>query len=125
MICASDHVVGRCAIAVVFGLVLVVAGCGLTGSLRGTDLPRGLQVVGAGFVIDWDAPAEGTAYLVERTSGKVIETRSLDEGESYDFSIDADEAASAFEKAVGIPLADARLVLYFKPADPQNSASRR
>lgn len=110
--------IGGCAMAVLIVLVMVGGGCGLGGSLRGTDLPKGLEVVGAGFMIDWDAPAAGTAYLVEKTSGKVIETRSLSEGESYDFTIDADEAGSEFEKVVGVPLASARLVLYFKPANP-------
>jgi hypothetical protein len=113
----SKRIVGKCAIVVLTGLAMVGTGCGMTGSLRGTDLPRGLQAVGGGFMIDWDAPMKGTVYLVERTSGKVIETRSLDEGESYDFSIDAD-AASTFENALGIPLAEARLVLYWKPANP-------
>jgi hypothetical protein len=48
----------------------------------------------------------------------VIETRSLSEGESYDFSIDAGKGVSEFEKAIGIPLAEARLVLYWRPARP-------
>jgi hypothetical protein len=46
----SKRIVGRGAMAVLLGLAMVVAGCGLTGALRGTDLPKGLQVVGAGFM---------------------------------------------------------------------------
>lgn len=110
------------AAAWIAGLVIVAAGCGTMGPPHEADLPSGLQAVGGGLVINWKAPVEGTAYLVERTSSRVIETRSLNEGELYDFEIHPGEVIQTFEVAFGVPLADARFVLYFKPTDPKSGA---
>ena len=60
-------------------------------------------------------------YLVETTTGKMVETRSLDKDESYDFemSLDDEDVTETFKSAFGIPVGDAKLVLYFKPASPE------
>jgi hypothetical protein len=107
-------------VAAVAGLMMAAAGCSTMG-LQGGDLPRGAKVVGGGFLIDWEAPTPGTAYLVETKSGKIVETRSLDEDDSYDFemSLDDEDVVKTFENAFGVPMEKAKLVLYFKPAGPE------
>jgi hypothetical protein len=109
---------GIVVIAAIAGLMIVIAGCSTVGPLQGAALPRDAQIVGGGFRIDWIAPADGTALLYERNSGKIVETESLSEGDSYEFEMDLndEEVTQTFEKAFGIPVKDARLVLYFKPA---------
>jgi|GEM_PF-1129960 len=104
--------------AVIAGLTMLGAGCRTIAPALGTDLPRDAQIVGGGFQIDWIAPADGTVLLYERKAGKLVETKSLSEGDSYEFEIDLsdEEATETFKKAFGIPVKDARLVLYFKPA---------
>lgn len=111
---------GRGAMAVVVaGLALIATGCVATQDYAVPGLPHNLEVVGGGLTINWKAPTAGTAYLVEKTSGKIIETESLDEGEVFEFEIDPEEPAT-FEKAVGVPLPNARIVLLFKPANPKS-----
>ncbi|HSV98662.1 MAG TPA: hypothetical protein VLI39_00710 [Sedimentisphaerales bacterium] len=105
-------------IAVIAALMMGIAGCSTLGPLQGADLPRDAQIVGGGFRVDWIAPADGTVLLYERKSGKLVETESLSEGDSYEYDMDLsdEEVTQTFEKAFGIPVKDARLVLYFKPA---------
>jgi len=112
---------GRVVTVGIVGL-MAVAGCSTTGSLGRGDLPTGVQVVGGGFMINWDAPTNGTAYLVETMSGKIVETRSVEEGDTYDFemSLDDEDVVKAFENAFGVPMEKARFVLYFKPAERQS-----
>lgn len=107
-------------VAAVAGLMMAAAGCSTMG-LQGGDLPRGAKVVGGGFLIDWEAPTAGTAYLVEKTTGKIVETRSLDEDDSYDFemSLDDTNVTETFQNTFGVSVRDAKLVLYFKPAGPE------
>ncbi|HQI26714.1 MAG TPA: hypothetical protein PLT20_01410 [Sedimentisphaerales bacterium] len=109
-------------IAVTAALMMGMAGCSSLGPLQGADLPRDAQIVGGGFRIDWVAPADGTVLLYERKSGKLLETESLSEGDSYDFEIDLsdEEVTETFEKAFGVPVKDAKLLLYFKPARSQS-----
>lgn len=79
-------------------------------------VPGEEYLVGGGVMINWQAPAEGTAYLVEKTSGKIVETRSMKRGDVYDFSIGSAGQAVEFEKVFGVKLSEARLLLYFQPA---------
>ena len=111
------------AAGVVAGLVMMVAGCSTVGPWRIANLPSGGRIVGGGFAINWRAPVKGTVYLVEKMSGKVIATESLDEGELYKFNVDPGSEALAFKTAIGVNLADAELVLYFKPADKKSGKS--
>lgn len=120
MVCRRNCV--SVGIAVTAALMMGIAGCSALGPLQGADLPRDAQIVGGGFTIEWIAPADGTVLLYERKSGKLVETESLSEGDSYDFEMDLndEEVTQTFEKAFGIPVKDARLVLYFKPARGQS-----
>jgi hypothetical protein len=84
-------------------------------SLEPDGLPGEEYLVGGGMMIDWEAPAAGTAYLVEKVSGKIIETRSLNAGDSYSFSVGSSKQASEFELMLGIKFSEARFLLYFQP----------
>lgn len=57
---------------------LVLAGC------TTSNLPRGARLVGGGLDIRYTAPAAGTVILIERTSGRIVATRSL-EGNGHEF----------------------------------------
>ncbi|MBP7051534.1 MAG: hypothetical protein KBE65_11010 [Phycisphaerae bacterium] len=98
--------------------LLMIAGCSTTAFSGRTGVPQGAKAVGGGFAIDWEAPTAGTVYLVEETSGKIIETRSLDEDETFEFEADLsdDEVVQAFEQVTGVEMEKARLVLYFQPS---------
>ncbi|MEN6337720.1 MAG: hypothetical protein ABFE01_25990 [Phycisphaerales bacterium] len=108
----------------IVGLLMAASGCSTMTALHGADVPGGAQVVGGGFMINWEAPTAGTVYLVEKTSGKIIETRSLDEDDTYEFEMSLDDEAvvKTFENAFGVPMGKAKFVLYFKPASPKSDA---
>jgi hypothetical protein len=95
--------------------MLVLGGCSTERSLQPDGLPGDEYLVGGGMMIDWEAPAAGTAYLVEKVSGKIIETRSLKPGDSYSFSVGSSKQASEFEMMLGIKFSEARFLLYFQP----------
>lgn len=109
-------------ISAIVVLMMTSAGCSTTMLSGGADLPSNTQIVGGGFRIYWEAPAPGTVYLVEKTSGKILETESLDGGASYEFDMDlSDEGVvGAFERIIGDDAKKARLVLYFKPAPSES-----
>jgi len=104
----------------IVGLSVVIAGTlgGCVSSestLRPDGLPGEEYLVGGGMMIDWEAPAAGTVYLVEKVTGKIIETRSVKAGDSYSFAVASDKQASEFERMLGIKFAEARFLLYFQP----------
>jgi hypothetical protein len=78
-------------------------------------LPDERYVVGGGSMIDWKAPAAGTAYLVEKTTGKIIETRSMEPGDNFGFSVGSGSQRAEFERRLGINFSDVELWLYFVP----------
>lgn len=49
-----------------------------------SNLPRGARLVGGGLDIRYNAPAAGTVILIERTSGRMVATKSL-EGKEAEF----------------------------------------
>lgn len=106
----------RCVAGGLMMTFLMLAGCRTGTALQADGLPGEEYLVGGGMMIDWEAPATGTAYLVEKLSGKIIETRSLDKGDSYSFSISSGKQAAEFEKMLGIKFSEARFLLYFLPA---------
>jgi hypothetical protein len=116
----SAYVAERYAVTCVsIVLAFVFAGCSTPRYLEADGLPGEQYLVGGGLMIDWKAPTAGTAYLVEKTTGKVIETRSLDAGDSYSFSVSSEGQAAEFKRVLGIELSDAQFMLYFQPADSQ------
>jgi hypothetical protein len=101
------------------GAVLAVGGCG-SQRLRGADdLPDDSQLVGGGLNVTWRAPAAGTVYVVEKRTGKLIETRSLAQGEAYSFKVESAVRAQELQDMLGISFSKTEFLLYFKPANRQ------
>ena len=62
------------------GIGIVLAGCATS------NLPTGARLVGGGLAIEYRAPSDGTVILTERTSGRMVATESLGEGDGFSFS---------------------------------------
>ncbi len=104
--------------------LIYVTGCGsFSQTAFGHDgLPKEQYRVGGGLVIEYEAPQDGTFYLVDQKSGKFIATQSIDEGSTFDFSLpDTDE--DQYQELTQ-SLVDGKLVLYFVP-DPQEEEEQQ
>jgi hypothetical protein len=99
------------------GGLLLVGGCGPRKQAVGVRLPDAPRLVGGGLMIGWKAPQPGTVYLVEQQTNKLVETRSLDEGEVYSFAATSVIQADEFEQMLGIKFSKARFALFFEPQD--------
>ncbi len=110
----------------VIGLLgaLAVGGCGAGKPSPVVRLPDAPQMVGGGMMIEWKAPERGTVYLVEKQTGKIVETRSLEQDEVYSFAATSVVQADEFEQMLGIRFSRARFLLYFQPAVAEDSAPR-
>lgn len=97
--------------------VLFLSGCGPKKQPPVVRLPDTPRLVGGGMMIEWKAPEPGTAYLIERQTGKIIETRSLPAGGVFTFTATSIVQADEFEQMLGIRFSQARFLLYFEPAD--------
>jgi len=82
---------------------------------NGQYLPGRQYLVGGGLNIAWRAPEAGTVFLVEKKTGKLVETRSLDEGDVFSFEVDSTVRAQELGDILGIRLAKAQFLLYFEP----------
>ena len=96
--------------------IIGIAGCGSeqTGPFRSSGLPSKKYLVGGGFMITWLAPEDGTAYVVEETTTKILQTEFLQKGEKFKFSLGF--KPDEFERIMGIKLGEATFNLYFVPA---------
>lgn len=65
-----------------FALMAVLAGCATS------SLPGGARLVGGGIKIEYKAPADGTAIVLERTSDRMVVTKSLEKGDDFSFEFD-------------------------------------
>lgn len=91
-------------------------------------LPQKQYYVGGGYIINFQAPADGTAYLVEANLAKIIQTDSLSTGEEYVLEIDpADEEIKNRMIAMGLTPdnpRDMKFELYFVPLDDSQQENR-
>ncbi len=94
----------------------LLAGCASDEDLRVAGLPGEQYLVGGGLTIGWKAPKAGTVYLMEKKTGKLVETRSLEEGDVYSFTVDSIVRAQELGDILGINLTRAEFLLYFEPA---------
>ena len=78
-------------------------------------------LVGGGIVIEYRAPTAGTAVLLDRTSRRLLLTRSLEPGQVLEASVYEDPAEA--EELLGLPLHEADLRLYFFPAAADATAA--
>ena len=104
------------------GMALAVGGCGSSRRSQIDRLPDAPQLVGGGMMIQWRAPVSGTVYLVEKRTGRIIETRSLAQDEVYSFEVKSIVQADEYEELLGISFARTRFLLYFEPTRPAGSA---
>jgi len=79
-------------------------------------LPGRQYLVGGGLNIAWRAPEAGTVFLVEKRTGKLVETQSLEEGEVFSFIVDSTVRAQELGEILGTSLAKTQFLLYFEPA---------
>jgi|SRR5690625_261949 len=97
-------------------------GCTTGGSYSAPETPRttfsesGIPpihyLVGGGWDIDYAVPGGGTAYWVEETTARIIEMKSLNEGDRFQVRI---AGPQDFEAALGVPMDEMRFTLYFVP----------
>ena len=74
------------------------------------------------MIIGWKAPERGTVYLIEQQTGKIVETRSLEQDEVYSFAATSVVQADELEQMLGIKFSKAHFQLFFEPAGPGGSA---
>lgn len=118
----GSHAFALIAVPALLGVVLAAGGCGSEQRSQMEYLPGEQYRVGGGIMIDWEAPEPGTVYLVEKQTGKIVETRTLAEGEAYTFEVSSIVQAEEFEKLLGISFAKTRFMLYFEPAKEKGPA---
>ena len=107
----------KTALMMVTILALVLGGCtivGDSGSFRSDGLPKQQYYVGGGFMIEYEAPSPGTLYVVEKTSVKFIVTKSLDEGEVFELTLDPTDTEGL--EIIGIDPLNVKFCMYFVPA---------
>lgn len=112
----------RVVLAAAFFGMLAMAGCESQPTSRPVYLSGDARLVGGGLKIEWQAPEPGTVYLVEKRSGKLVQTFTLKAGEMYDFAIESVVDAEELGSMLGIDIAKAQFLLYFKPAGPATAA---
>ena len=95
--------------------ILAFAGCRSEERFRSEYLPGDAQLVGGGLVIEWQAPVPGTVYLMEKRTGRLVQTFTLAEGEPYHFAVESVVDAEELGDMLGIDIAKAQFLLYFKP----------
>lgn len=103
-----SHLIGLVALA----LATIVGGCTSTNSL-----PSGAKKVGGGLRITWWAPTDGTAILVETTTGKTVATETLTQGgPQFSFDVDSQRDAETLKLLFPSMPTNANFVLYFVPS---------
>lgn len=96
-----------------FCIVLLAAGCATSTS---GYLPRGAKVVGGGLQIDWEAPGEGTAILVEAMTGATVATKVVDALNGFEFDVASQRDADVLRAVLPSTPTNAQFVLYFVPS---------
>lgn len=98
-------------------VLLCLAGCSALSEdpLTKSGIPHSRYLVGGGFSIEYVAPANGTAYWVEETTEKILETKSVNSGDKVEFGGGVD--FRLMEQALGIDMKDAKFTLYFVPIE--------
>ena len=99
--------------ALLASLAMCIVGCGVNDQFRDNGLPAKKYLVGGGFQVEWTAPSNGTAHLVEETTSKIIQCQYLEQGKSFELSMNLEPAE--FKEYFGIDMGEAKLSLYFIP----------
>ena len=111
--------------------IVLLAGCESqeqrfrpTNLSSGRLLPGRQYLVGGGLNIAWKAPSAGTVFLTEKRTGKLVETRSLEEGDVYSFTVDSTVRAQELGDILGISLARTQFLLYFEPGNREQATEQ-
>lgn len=89
---------------------------GCTTTIATGPVPPGAKLIGGGLDINWSAHIEGTAILIEKSTGKTVATQSLAAGDAFDFDVTEPEKAEVLKAIFGRELpSDAQFQLYFVP----------
>ncbi len=97
---------------IAFGALLLACGC-----VTSSHLPSGAKVVGGGLQIDWEPPADGTAMLVETTTGKTVATHSVgNPGANFCFDVSRTSDAEVLAAIFPTMPSNAHFVLFFVPS---------
>jgi hypothetical protein len=117
------RVIGGMSMAAIFAAVLVLAGCASHRLQHPGNLPGEQRLVGGGLNISWQAPEPGTVFLVEKKTGKLVETRTLEEGETYLFAVESVVRAEELQDMLGVNFSRMQFLLYFEPAGEKPGGS--
>ncbi|QDU32264.1 hypothetical protein KS4_02950 [Poriferisphaera corsica] len=101
-------------------LLMALAMMGGCASMQERALVKDSIVVGAGFEVDYTAPMDGKVYYYDRTSHRIIITKSLKKGEG--FHVVSGPNDQRLQSILGVEARKARMLLYFRPdayATPQ------
>lgn len=122
----KDRTIGirQIVVLTVSGVMLAFAGCHSKAQFRPAYLSETSRLVGGGLKIQWRAPEPGTVYLVEKRTGKLVQTLTLEAGESYDFKVESIVDAEELGDMLGVNMAKAQFLLYFKPAGKESGTSQ-
>ena len=103
-----------CGVGLVF-LMFAAAGCESSSRSGESGLFGDEHLVAAGYDINWEAKENGTAYLVEETTNKVLKTESMEAGMRFSFTVAGIDGEAQFEALFGVKFSDAAFRLYFIP----------
>jgi hypothetical protein len=110
--------------SVLAGVALMLSGCQALNGGNGKQalgfdgIPGSEFLVGGGYVIRYRARVEGTLYLADENSQRLLATVSLQAGEAHHMEFDIeDEKLAANLDALGIDPQLASFKLYFVPYD--------
>jgi hypothetical protein len=101
---------------VTLGILLFAIGCATSST---GHLPRGAKVVGGGLLIEWEAPGDGTAILVESTTGTTVATKAVDALNGFEFDASRGSFADVLQAVLPVMPTNAQFVLYFVPSPKQ------
>lgn len=105
----------KSALVLTFAAILLIGistGCQTSGTMSSNGVPAKIYLVGGGYNIDFDAPTKGIGYVVEETTQRVIQLKSLDKDDRFKVEI---ENGDDTEKVLGIKPSAARFTFYFVP----------
>jgi hypothetical protein len=91
-------------------------GCATNSSFQHGGIPKEKYLAGGGFEYVFQAEADGTLYIVEKNTKRIIETKPMKRSEKVSSQIsDTEKFATSFEKLYGMPTSEAQIILYFIP----------
>ena len=107
--------------ACILFLAVSATGCTVINSMEERGLINNAISVGGGYHVEYTAPVDGTAYYYDKTSKRILTTKTMKQGTSYAFN--ASDYQAELGSVLGKYTKDARLLLYFKPDYVQQAAS--